>query len=260
MGSATTQALAAQAEALSTATVDLDTARELFAAARAVAGSKALSGALADPTAAPEARNALVARVFGTLSPTAQQLLSTTAAQRWSSTDELLDGLEELAIRAAAKADQGDLEGELFRVSRIVAENPELELALGSRLGDGAAKGALMQTLFGGRAGEGTNLVVSSLVQHPRGRRVRAILSRAIRIVAAQRGRTVATVTTATPLTEDQTARLRTALSRTYGGEVTISSVVDPSIVGGVRVQIADDVIDGSIASRLADVRQKLAG
>ena len=260
MGSATTQALAAQAEALAGATVDLDTARELFAAARAVAGSPALSGALADPAAAPEARSALVARVFGSLSPTTQSLLSTAAAQRWSSQGELIDGIEELAIRAAAKADQGDLEGELFRVSRIVAENPELELALGSRLGDGAAKGALMESLLGGRASEGTTLVVSSLVQQPRERRVRALLSRAIRIVAAQRARKVATVTTAAPLSAAQAERLATALSRTYGGEVTINPVVDPAIVGGVRVQIADDVIDGSIASRLAGVRQQLVG
>ncbi|WP_345752419.1 F0F1 ATP synthase subunit delta [Microbacterium rhizophilus] len=260
MGSATTQALAASVTALGAATVDLDTARELFAAARAVAGSPALSGALADPAAAAEARSALVTGVFGSLSPTTQSLLATAAAQRWSSQDELVDGIEELAIRAAAKADDGDLEGELFRVSRIVAENPELELALGSRLGDGAAKGALMQTLLGGRTSEATELVVSSLVQQPRGRRVRGILSRAIRIVAAQRGRTVATVTTATPLTAAQTERLATALSRSYGGQVTISTVVDPSVVGGVRVQIADDVIDGSIASRLANVRQQLAG
>lgn len=261
MGSATTQALATSVAALGAATVDLDTARELFAAARAVAGSTALSGALADPAAAPEARGALVARVFGTLSPVTQSLLSTAAAQRWSSQDELVDGIEELAIRAAAKAEQGvDLEGELFRVSRIVAENPELELALGRRLGDGSAKGTLMQTLLGGRTSETTTLVVSSLVQEPRGRRVRAILARAIRIVAAQRGRTVATVTTAAPLTAGQAERLATALSRSYGGEVTISTVVDPSLVGGVRVQIADDVIDGSISARLADVRQKLAG
>lgn len=260
MGSATTQALAASVSALDAATVDLDTARELFAAARAVAGSRALSGALADPSAAPEARSALVTGVFAGLSQTTQSLLTTAAAQRWSSQDQLVDGIEELAVRAAAEADKGDLEGELFRVSRIVAENPELELALGSRLGDGAAKGVLMQTLLGGRASEATALVVSSLVQAPRGRRVRGILSRAIGIVAAQRGRTVATVTTATPLTDAQAERLATALSRSYGGEVTINPVVDPSVVGGVRVQIADDVIDGSIASRLADVRHKLAG
>ena len=67
-------------------------------------------------------------------------------------------------------------------------------------------------------------------------------------------------VTTAAPLTAGQAERLATALSRSYGGEVTISTVVDPSLVGGVRVQIADDVIDGSISARLADVRQKLAG
>ncbi|GGH49158.1 F0F1 ATP synthase subunit delta [Microbacterium album] len=260
MGSATTQALAAQTDALSAATVDLDTARELFAAARAVAGSPALSGALTDASAAPEARSALVARVFGSLSPTAQSLLSTTAAQRWSSQGDLLDGIEELAIRAAAKAEQDDLEGELFRVSRIVAENPELELALGSRLGDGAAKGALMESLLGSRASAGTTLVVSSLVQQSRGRRVRGLLSRAIRIVSSQRGRMVATVTTATPLSPAQTERLAAALSRSYGGDVTINPVVDPAVVGGVRVQIADDVIDGSIASRLADARQKLAG
>jgi F-type H+-transporting ATPase subunit delta len=117
-----------------------------------------------------------------------------------------------------------------------------------------------MQTLLGGRTSEATTLVVSSLVQQPRGRRVRGLLSRAIRLVAEQRGRTVATVTTAAPLTDAQAQRLSTALSRTYGGQVTINPVVDPSVVGGVRVQIADDVIDGSIASRLADVRQKLAG
>ena len=260
MGSATTQALATSVTALAATTVDLDTARELFAAARAVAGSSALSRALADPAAAPEARAALVARVFGTLSPVTQSLLSTAAAQRWSSQDDLVDGIEELAIRAAASADRDDLEGELFRVSRIVAENPELELALGRRLGDGSAKGTLMEKLLGGRAGQATTLVVASLVQEPRGRRVRAILARAIRIVAAQRGRTVATVTVASPLTEAQTDRLATALSRSYGTEVTISTVVDPSLVGGVRVQIADDVIDGSISSRLADVRQQLAG
>ena len=36
--------------------------------------------------------------------------------------------------------------------------------------------------------------------------------------------------------------------------------VIDPAVVGGLRVQIADDVIDGSISARLADLRQKLAG
>src|SRR5690606_38469387 len=102
-------------------------------------------------------------------------------------------------------------------------------------------------------------LIASSLVPRPRERRVRQVLSRAVRIVAAQAGRSVATVYTAAPLAAAQEARLRDALARRYGGEISINQVIDESVVGGLRVQIADDVIDGSISARLADLRQKLA-
>ncbi|WP_029151013.1 F0F1 ATP synthase subunit delta [Microbacterium indicum] len=260
MGSATTQALEASAQALATATVDLDTARELFAAARAVAGSSALSGALADQSVDPAVRGGLVGAVFAQLSPAAQGLLTTIAVQRWSSATDLTDGIEQLAIRATAKADTADLEGELFQVTRLVAQNPELELALGARFGEAQAKGDLVEKIIGSQASAGTTLVVSSLVQQPGERRVRAALQRAISIVAAERGRTVATVTTASPLTAAQRDRLAASLSRTYGVEITINEVVDRDVLGGIRVQIADDVIDGSISSRLADLRSRLAG
>lgn len=260
MGSATTQALAANAGAVSAAPVGLDTARELFAASRAVSDSVALSGALADSAASAEARAALVSRVFGSLTPVSQSLIATAATQRWSSASDLVSGIEDMAIRAAAKAEPADVEAELFQVSRVIAANPELELALGSRLGDGAKKGDLIGSLFSGRVSEGTAIIVSSLVQQPRGRRVRSLLSRANRIVAAQRGRTVATVHTAAPLTAQQSERLTSALARRYGGEVALNAVIDPAVLGGIRIQIADDVIDGSISSRLADLRQRLAG
>ena len=72
--------------------------------------------------------------------------------------------------------------------------------------------------------------------------------------------RVVATVHTAKPLTDAQRTRLSAALSRRYDGNVSLNEVFDPAVVGGLRVQIADDVIDGSISARLADLRQKLAG
>ncbi|MGI6878941.1 F0F1 ATP synthase subunit delta [Microbacterium sp. gxy059] len=260
MGSATTQALKASADALAQATVDLDTARELFAAARAAGGSSALSGALADQTADAPARAALVGRVFGSLSPAAQRVLAAVAEQRWSNAADLVRGIEELAIRAASKADQGDLESELFQVTRLIAQNPELELALGARLGDASKKGDLVATLLGGRVSAGSEVVVSSLVQQPGERRVRAALQHAIRVVADERGRAVATVHTAAPLTDAQRDRLRAALTARHGSEVTVNEVVDSSVVGGIRVQIADEVIDGSISSRLSDLRTRLAG
>jgi F-type H+-transporting ATPase subunit delta len=106
----------------------------------------------------------------------------------------------------------------------------------------------------------GTLLIAASIAEQPRGRRVRAALQEAIQVVAAQRGRGVATVHTATALTDAQRQRLADSLSRTYGTAVSINEVVDRSIVGGIRVQIADDVIDGSISTRLTDLRSRLAG
>lgn len=261
MGSATTQALAASAAALDKQRVGATTARDLFAAARTAAGSRQLSGALADHSAAPEARAALVGSVFAKLSAGARNVLTAAVQQRWSSASDLIDGLETLAIRAAAKASDADVAGELFEVSRLVATNPELELALGSTLGDAKAKSDLVQKLLGGgTASEATVLIVSELVRELRGRRLRRLLQSAIDIVASQSGRTVATVTTAKPLTPAQAERLRASLSRTYGGEIALNQIIDAGVVGGIRVQIADDIIDGSISSRLTDLRQKLAG
>jgi len=262
MGSATTQALAASTEALAAASsVSIDTARELFAAAHAVGESSHLSGALADPAAPAAARQNVVAAVFGGFSQDVQNVLKTVVAERWSNADELIDGIQELAIRAAAIADpKADIEGELFSFSRVIAQNSELELALGSRLGGEDAKVALVERLLSGGVSTGTSVIVSSLVRQPRDRRVRQLLSRATNIVSSQRGRVVATVHSASPLSEAQRTRLSAALSSRYEGQVSLNVVIDPAVVGGLRVQIADDVIDGSISARLADLRQKLAG
>ncbi len=262
MGSATTQALAATTAELTSAKVsDLETARELFAAAREIAESSQLSGALSSWGAPAAARGQVAATVFAGYSPTAVTLLTSAVSQRWSSVDDLISGIEELAIRAAALgAPQADIEGELFQIARTVASNPELELALGSRLGDGAAKGDLIEKLLGGRASEAATLITSQLVQQPRERRVRYLLDRAMKLVADQRGNTVATVRVATALDAAQHDRLAAALGARYGSDITLNVVVDPQVVGGVRVEIGDDVIDATVSSRLTDLRQRLAG
>lgn len=263
MGSASAQANVATTAALAAARgVDLAVAGELFAAARALDGSPQLSGAVADPAAAVRARTKVIADVFGTvLSPTTVSLLTTAVEQRWSRADDLIDGVEELAVRAASVASPADdVESEIFQVSRVVAANPELELALGSRLGDPAAKGRLVESLLSGRASAATTLIVSSLVQQPRERRVRALLDRAMSIVSDQRGRAVATVFVAAPLSAAQQTRLTEALSRKYGTRISLNTVLDPSVLGGLRVKVADDLIDASVSTRLADLRHSLAG
>jgi F-type H+-transporting ATPase subunit delta len=262
MGSATTQALAATTSAVQAAPgVDLDVARELFAAVRVVAGSSQLSGALSDASVPAEGRQKVVASVFGTFSPASVAILHAAVSERWSSAADLLTGIEESAIRAAAiAAPQVDIEAELFSVGRTIAANPQLELALGSRLGDASAKGALIETLLGGRAAEPTIVIVAALAQLPRERRVRSMLGWALRVVAEQRGRAVATVFAAADLTDAQSTRLRQTLAARYGTEVSLNVVIDPTVVGGVRIEIGDDVIDATVSSRLDDLRHRLAG
>ena len=114
-----------------------------------------------------------------------------------------------------ARPRSADVEGELFRFSRTIAANPELELALGSRLGDDCGQGARSsrRCLRAVRARR-RSLIVSSLVQQPRERRIRQLLARAMDLVADQRGRKVATVVSAVPLSAAQTERLAAALSQ----------------------------------------------
>jgi F-type H+-transporting ATPase subunit delta len=180
---------------------------------------------------------------------------------RWSSHDELLAGIEELGIRAVAvSAPEGTpIEAELFTFGRAVGTADGLELALGDKLGDAQAKSTLVHRLLGGRASEQTAVIVEHLVQQPRGRRIGELVRHAATLVADQAGLTIATVRVASPLSPEQSERLAQALSRRYSRRVELNQVVDRDLVGGLRVQIGDDVIDGSVATRINDLRLQFA-
>jgi F-type H+-transporting ATPase subunit delta len=70
----------------------------------------------------------------------------------------------------------------------------------------------------------------------------------------------VATVRSARALSVADQARLAEALGKQYDTTVHLHVVVDTDLVGGVRIEIGDDVIDGSVANRLDDARRRLAG
>jgi F-type H+-transporting ATPase subunit delta len=263
MGSATRGALAGtRAELAAIGRAELPVAGDLLAATRVIAATPHLRTALTDNEADPAEKRVLLERVFGgKVAPAAVALLANAASQRWSSGQDLLDGLEELGLRVAADAaGDAEVDAELYAFQRTVASDAELELALGSKLGSTEAKVTLVDRLLAPAASPATALIVRHLVQSPRGRRIGGMLRHAASVVADQRGFDVATVTSAVPLTDDQIARLEQSLGVTAGRRIRFDSVVDPEVLGGVRVQIGDDVIDGSVASRLNDLRQKLAG
>ena len=264
MGSATREALATSRAALSVpgGTTDLATGESLFGAGRVIGSSSQLVSALGDASAEPSAKVTLVTAVFGRdVTPRALDLLAAAVAERWSSHDDLLAGIEELGLRASALSAPPDtsIEGELFAFGKTVSSDAELELALASKLGKADAKAALVEKLLAGKVSGQTLAIVRHLVQQPRGRRIGELLRHAAAIVADQSGTSIATVTSASFLTPAQLDRLQKNLQERHGRALTINQVVDPALVGGVRVQIGDLVIDGSIATRLADLRLQLA-
>ena len=272
MGSATREALsAARAELSALGTVTLATAEDLFSAGRIIGDSSQLltllsesnGGTGAQDSADDAEKRAVVAAVFGSkVDEQTLRLLDVVVDHRWSSQDDLLAGIEELGLRAAAEsAPKGvSIESELFAFATAVTSDPNLELAVGSKLGDDEAKVVLVTRLLENKVSPQTLTIVRQLVQQPRGRRIGESLRTAATIVADQSGLVVATVTSAAPIAAEQLTRLQGGLAKSYGREVQLNLVIDPAIIGGLRVQIGDDVIDGTVSRKLSDLRLQLAG
>ena len=233
---------------------------QLLAAARAVASSHQLVAVLADPGVPAEQRQALVARVFQGSGAQTRDLLAGLVSGRWSDADDLIGGIEELGFRALAGGEAGDgLERELFVVQRTVSSDGRIELALGNHASPVAARLALVDGLLG-TAMPATREIVRHIVLLPRGRKPVEALQRAETLVADARGLSVATVQVAKPLSDAQAAALSDRLQSAYGRKISVNQVIDPALLGGVRITVGDEVIDGTIRARLDDLRLRLAG
>jgi len=262
MGSATRQALASSKAALSAlgTSADVATGEQLLAAARVLGGSAQLGAAFVDSAEAVD-KTAIIERVFSSIGNDARSVLGAVVAERWSGADDMIAAVEELGIRAiAASAAAVPIEDELFAFKAAVSSDAELELAVGSKLGASDQKAALVRRLVGSKVSAPTLAILEHLVQQPRDRRIGELVSYAASVVADEAGYSIATVTSAAPLGAAQLDRLGAGLAVQYGRGLRINQVIDPALIGGVRVQVGDDVIDGSIATRLNELRLQLAG
>lgn len=244
----------------------MSTARELFAAVDVIDNNATLRRALADPTRTPEAKASLVERLFGgKIGFGAMEVLKAAAGQRWSSDRDMTDGIERLAVEATTASAENDgvadtFENQVFRFERTVAGDAGLRDALGDRTRSGADKSSLVSRLLEGKVTPQAHLLVNRAASAPRGRRFDRTCEEFLAGIAARRGQSQAVVTAAVQLSEEQSTRLRNALSKMYGKTVQTNVVIDPEVVGGIKVQIGDDVIDGTISRRLEEARTHLSG
>ena len=115
-----------------------------------------------------------------------------------------------------------------------------------------------MDQLLGGKVGEGTVRLAKRALR-ARERTVGLTLDSYSEIGAELANRTIAKITAAKPLDADQAARLQTSLARIAGRPVEMQVEVDPTVLGGLRVQIGDQIIEGTVAGRLEDARRQIA-
>jgi F-type H+-transporting ATPase subunit delta len=236
---------------------------DLFGAATTLRGEAALRRFATDASIPAQAKSGLVGEVFGgKVHQVTGAVLASAVGRRWVAGRDLADALEHLGVVAYVKAAGSEtdrLADELFAFAQAVKDNPELRDALADPARSAADKRTLISSLLDGKALAATVALAGQSISGSH-RTVAVALTEYQRVVADVQAQGVATVRVARPLPDSELDRLASVLSAQYGRPVHLNLLVDPSVLGGIRVEIGDDVIDGTVASRLDDARRRLVG
>ncbi|OMC37300.1 F0F1 ATP synthase subunit B/delta [Mycobacterium sp. GA-1841] len=241
-------------------------ADELTSVAKVLLTETALAKHLAEPTddAAPKVR--LLERVLsGKVGAPTLDVLRTAVSQRWSVESNLVDAIEHTARlallkRAETAGEVDEVEDQLFRFGRLLDAEPKLAALLSDSTTPADGRIGLLNKVISGSAGvNGT--AAALLVQTVallRGERADEAVIDLAELAVARRGEVVAHVTAAADLNDSQRTRLSEVLTRIYGHPVSVQLHVDPELLGGLSITVGDEVIDGSISSRLAAAATQL--
>jgi F-type H+-transporting ATPase subunit delta len=159
---------------------------------------------------------------------------------------------------ARAEGTLDEVEDELFRFARSYESSDELRNALTDDQIPAAKRQSIIEDLLGGKATGTTTQLVSMVVGSGRARDLPAIIDKLVARASSAKNLEVAEVRTAVALTADQQARLQAALVNATGKQVNLKVVVDPSVIGGVVATVGDTVIDGSVRTRIDQLKSRL--
>ncbi len=163
---------------------------------------------------------------------------------------------EALLALAAAEGDVQVVTDELFAVAQAVESDEQLRATLTDSRLPAERRAQVVEDLLDGKANSTTVALASMVVANGRGGDLPGIVREMGRISAEGAGAVVAEARSAVALTDEQISRLESALSSKLGRTVTVRNIVDETVMGGVVTQIGDEVIDGSVRSRLNQLRE----
>jgi F-type H+-transporting ATPase subunit delta len=233
--------------------------QDLFGVAAVLRSEPALRRLATDVSTDSAAKSGLMRSIFeGKIDQAALDLVADAVSRRWTATRDLADTLEQLGVIAVVRS-VGTKADELFVSGQTINDNPELRTALGDPARSVDDKRALLRSLLEGRVLPEA-LVLAEQALSGAYRTVDLAIADYQKIAASVHEESVAKVRVAQELSDADRTRLQRALSKQYGREVHLNVTVDPSLLGGMRVEIGDDVIDGTVAARIDEARRKLAG
>lgn len=209
----------------------------------------------------------LVERLLsGQVEDSTLDVLRAAVSERWSANSDLVDALEHVArqallTRAEQSGDVDEVEDQLFRFSRVLDTQPRLAILLGDTAAPAEGRVQLLRTVLEG-AGEQVDPITIALlaqtVELMRGQPAEEAVLELAAVAVARRDEVVAQVSAAAEVSDDQRTRLSEVLSRIYGHQVTVQMQIDSKLLGGLRISVGDEVIDGTLSSRLAAAETQL--
>lgn len=241
-------------------------ADDLSSVAKLLVSESALAKHLAEPADDTAPKVQLLERLLsGKVGDTALDVLRTAVSQRWSIESNLVDAIEHAARlallkRAETAGEVDEVEDQLFRFGRLLDAEPKLSALLSDYTTPAEGRVALLDKVLGGNTGvNGTAAaLLTQTVGLLRGERADEAVIDLAELAVARRGEVVAHVTAAADLSDAQRTRLSEVLTRIYGQPVSVQLHVDPELLGGLSITVGDEVIDGSIASRLTAAATQL--
>ncbi|MDR0847468.1 MAG: F0F1 ATP synthase subunit delta [Propionibacteriaceae bacterium] len=234
---------------------------DLSGIARALDDYPALARALTDPSAPADAKTALVDNAFGTFGAEARTVVKEALDKPWDSAKALqrwveVSGVEQAWAWALANNSLRQAIHEVFSFSQIVAGDHELRKALTNRRAPLDVRQSLASAVTASMSSL-AKAVVGVAVGSERGT-IDDRIAQFIDLGVSKLGAKLAVARVASPMDEEQRTRLIAVLSAREGADIVLEDIVDPSVLGGVRVECGADVIDSTMAARLEAARRAL--
>lgn len=238
---------------------------ELFTITKVLDDSIQLERALTDPSRPVADKVAVLKELLGdNAHPMTMEIMTDLVSRRWSRARDIANAVEDFGVDAMmyyADATDATLQVsiELSELHSALPNLPVVRAKLYDYQATSEARVKLFREVFSGKT---LNKVTMRLAEHAtcnlRRRRYLETIQWLINKFSRHMGKSMVTVTTATPLKKEQIKRLVEVYSAKVGRQVHINSVVDPTVLGGMRIQVGDEVTDNTVVAQLQNLHRKV--